>query len=495
MQNFDFKFKPKQRLSEKINKVLSKIVFNLYRNKKFQDLGLNKNALIKFNLDRKDKIREFKKPIPDDPAITPHCITVYDILDFSELVDRKWEFIKILSKFSSGPFRLDPEREINETFDRIKDSYKTQSTGNICHLNFKEKEKFNLIDGITVSYLTGEQSHIILIYNIYPSQKFTLLFKQLINEKVRDIKQIRFNSLRNIIKGKRWISSIQHKPVYPAQNLKKLIQELNYQFKNDIMSHFSIGLFKNDEIKFFPSIIIYEYDKEKTKTYLEEIFNRLRIINLDLYSDDSVHLYLPSDTSESVQIYFPKVSDSDDPFSTVQNLSIGYSYALASYWTLLNITELHKEVYVRLRKKTFKYLKRNKDSLFHSDAIKIKKEINLHFWKFERIIEDFSIKKYSFQLTNIPDLKTKPNNEKLEPKEFKEDLLKWTKHSTEDLKDSYNDISRTFKRISDDNLIKANMNLQKILLGIAILSVILTIYAANSTLINQKIKLIWNYLV
>lgn len=499
MREYTFKYKPyKRNLKSRINLLLSNFLFSLYRNKLFQKLKLNKNGLIRHSVEKGEERYNFqyKIKIPKNLQLEPYTITLYDLVDFDELIDNKKKFIRILSKYKGGFLQKDPEKEINKSLKKLKDSYKTISYGRIYYNDLKDDSKTDLINGISYDYVKGKQSFMLLIYTIFPSQKFKDLFKEYINKTVKDESEIIFNSIRNIIKGKKWITSIHYKPIYPYHRITKLYNEINYQFKKRVISDLNMGVFNTNRKFLFPNVITYEYDKTQTESYLKEFFNRMRIIQKNLYSDDSVFIHFPDNYSSGMEVFIPKTSDSEkqkDPFSSVEYLSETYLSAISPFWTLLSVTNLYKSHYVKIRRKMYSYLSKGKDSIFLKKAINLKRKINFISWQLERICKDFSSKIYESHLEyhGISNLKNNSQRENVESTEFRKDLINSTKHATNELIDSFKDISTTFEKINSDNLVKTNMKLQRLLLFIAVLSILLTIYSANSEWFNDIfIKLI-----
>lgn len=493
MIDYQFKYRRNKRsLKRRVNLVLSNLLFGLYKNKLFKRLRLNKNEMIRYTVEEHGGKRRlpFKKEIPKNPEIEPYAITLFDIVEFDELISMKKKLVRVLSRFKGGTFAKDAVHEVDRALKQLKDSYKTISYGNIYYNNLKDNGNVELIDAISYGYVKGLQSHMIMTYIIYPSKKFKDYFKQAINEDIRDESEIIFNSLKKIFQGRRAIASVHHKPIYPGKLVYQFIDEINYQFKKEIISEFNCGLFNSDSKMLFPSIVTYDYDVEKTKDYFDEIINRLRIIDWNLYSKDSIFFHFPDNFSKSLELFIPRPSSPEkqkDPFSSVSYINENYVSALSPFWTLLNISEYYKPPFIELRRKVFKYLKENSDSIFLKCTLKLRSELNLKWWQLERISKDFSSLIYNNHLSysGIPKLENKPRIPGAKPNEFKEDIIQVTKNTTEELLDTFEELNSTFKRISEDNIARANMRLQSVLLGIAILAILLTIYGANSNWFNS----------
>lgn len=495
MSDYNFKYKPHRKENRRtLNSFFSNIFIKLYKNKLFQKLKLNKNRYLKYIIDNQNKGSGlfFKCEIPENPAIEPFSVTLYDLVDFKEFVDNRKIFERLLSKYKSRPSSFSPKYEIDDAFDKLSNSYKVISYGSFCQNDLRHIPKADLIDSISYGYIKGEQLYMILSYTLFPSKKFVNAFKKCINEQIRDDTEIIFNSFKNILKGEKWIISINRKPIYPISYINSLYNELMLQFKLYIISDLNFGLFNTNDKILFPYIVTYEYNKTQTDVYFKGIKERLDIIDWDLYSDDSIMIHFPKKNYSTLEIFLPKNEVSDDlnsQFESVLYRSDNYVKAISSFWTLLNVTELHKATYVTMRKKTFSYFKQNKDSLFFSKAINLKRDLNSVLMQMEEICKDFSSEIFNEHPSffGIPDLKTSYGVNNNIVKEFKQDLINTTKLESDDLIRSFIKLNNSFSKISNDNLIRSNMRLQKILLIVAIISILLTTYGANFEWFNNQI--------
>ena len=175
-------------------------------------------------------------------------------------------------------------------------------------------------------------------------------------------------------------------------------------------------------------------------------------------------------------------------------MSDNYINAISSYWLLINLAALHKLNIVKLRKKTFIYIRKNKVSLFLRKIIKLKNKITLDWISFERIRKDFSTDIFNSNLNffGIPALYNIPFMSGMKPNEFKNDLVQSSINSSIDIKDTYEDILKLYSHVSEDNTLRANMRLQRLLFWIALIGVLVAIYSTNSHLFNSWIKYLLN---
>ena len=93
----------------------------------------------------------------------------------------------------------------------------------------------------------------------------------------------------------------------------------------------------------------------------------------------------------------------------------------------------------------------------------------------------------------MPLLKNKTHDNK--EVAFGEQLIDSTQRYCDSLLQSYGELNQVCKDVNENNMLQANMRLQRILLWLALIGTILTIYGANSQYCNAKLLLGWNYLM
>ncbi|MCU0439487.1 MAG: hypothetical protein MUC49_16460 [Raineya sp.] len=491
MEDYKFKYKPNPiTLKERINLFISNLIFKLYQNKIFKKLKLDKNIFIKYYVNKEIKLTEENK-IPENPAIIPYSLTFCDVFDFENFLKEKNTFIKLFSQYKTGWPAKKPREEIDKCFVGLENAYKTVAFGEMYYNNLQGVANVDLIDGISYKYIKGEQSKIILIYEIYPSQKFKDLFKKIFKLQMQEKYQILLSPLIDVFKFKKIKAYTSTQYTFPSIHFQILFDEVNYQLKKYIVKDLKKGVFGNKKRVLFPSIVTFEYEADKTAEYMEDILLKLGISNMTIYSKDTTMIYLPDNQLESMMMFISKHKDNESEsqieksLASVSYLSGSYLNAVLPFWASLGIIEFFKSKYVMFRKEIYTYLSHNKDSIFLSKAIRIKKEFNLYFLQLKVIKKDFSSKIYNYYLNNkdFPDLENKQRTQN----KFKQEIVKNRDYSISELMKSFEEIEETFKSISNDNLVKANMRLQKILLLMSSLGALLTIYGANAKWFNEKL--------
>ncbi|MRT94147.1 hypothetical protein [Ancylomarina sp. 16SWW S1-10-2] len=446
--------------------------------------------------------KRHKSKIPKNPNFNVHSITFLDCVELEDYKKLENRLIKITSKYKGREFSIDPNIDISKAFKKFDSDYNTISFGHLYHNDTKGNEELDLIDGISYGYVKGAKSHLVMTYTITPSDKFHSLFRQSINEEITSESEINFKSIKQIIKTKQLISSIGNKYKNSEYWIEALFNEISFQFKTEVISNLNLGVFNlNNEI-LFPRITSFEYEPNEFKSYQNEIFDKLNISRPNLYSGSNVILSLTNvdysrKTSFGLEIFIPNNTDVEkEPFNHISFLSKNYMQAIASYWILINLSCLRKQDIVELRKRTFKYFRKNKISLFLRKVISLKNNLTLNWISFENIRKDFTADTFKYILNKfeVPDSHNSPWDKEVKPYEFKESLVQLTEGTSSDIKKSYEEILELHSHIVEDNSLRASMRLQKILLIIALIGIILTLYGANSEWCNSWIEYFLNKL-
>lgn len=506
--NYRFTYKSRferRNVNQKINKIFSDFIFSLYENKLFQKLKLDKNLFLKSHVQfgRKRSIPKLNKSkIPENPKLDIYSITLLDCIELENSQKLKNRLINIISKYKGGFLSDDPITKLNKAFKKFDSDYKTISWGNLFYNDTKDNEELNLIDGISYGYIKGAQSHFIITYTIFPSEKFKELFKESLKSEIIEEFEIKFKSLKQILRTKKLYTSINSDVKIPGFWIEKLFNEITFQFKKEVISSSKLGVFNLDKKVLFPRIISFEYDTKEFPYYKDELFHMLDISIHDYYTGSEKIFTLKNvdyskKSSYGIEIFIPYKTDEEkrkDQFNAIAYLSSNYVQAIASYWTLINISDLRKQSIVELRKQTFKYIRKNKISLFLGKVIKLKNKLNLEWLGFERIRKDFTsdIFKRQLNLHGIPDSLNLPWIQGVQPDEFKKSLAVWSNYISNDIKNTYEEIIELHSHIAEDNSLRANMRLQRLLLFIAIIGIILAIYSANSHWFNSWIEYFLN---
>ena len=503
---YNFKFKSKfdrKSWKENANNLASKFLFLIYDNILFKKLKLDRNIQLKSMTASGLKSSLFKpkdSKIPNEPNLNIHSITLLDCIENEDAVQIRNLLTKVVSKYNDRYPSEEPSVIIKKAFEKFDSEYKTTSWGRIYYNNLKDNEEIDLIDGVSYNYVKGAQSHFVLYYTLYPSEKFKSLFKESLKAETTEKFVIIFNSLKQIVKTKRLFSAIKHKVKKDGFWTDKLLKEINFQAKTRLIKGVKLGFF-NKHIDLFPTIITFEHDSSEFNTYCEELLNVLNVNPQDHYRySDIIFTLNNSDYSKSflnsIEIFIPFKSyeEKKDPFNDVSFLSSFYICAIAPYWLLINVSSFNKQKIIEHRKKTFLYIRKNRVSIFLKKVIKLKNDLSLDWINFERIRKDFSAEIFKHQLKSlgIPDAHNTPIINGANTEEFKEALISYAAHTSMDIKKSYDEILELYKYIGEDNTTRANMRLQRLLVFIAIIGILLAIYGANSNWFNSWIKFYLN---
>lgn len=502
--NYNFRYKSKfekKCFNQKLNKIFSYLLFFLYNNRLLKKLKLDRNKYLKGHIhfeENRQNPKLKKSKIPENPNLNVYNITFLDCIDLEDSQKLKNRLIKLISRYKGDFMSGDPHEELNTKFEKFDSEYETISYGHLFHNDTKANKELDLIDGITYGYVKAAQSHFVITYTINPSDKFKRLFKQSIDQETTLESEINFKSIKQIIKTKRLFSSIGLKFKTPEYWVEKLFNEITFQFKTEVVSNLKIGIFNLSDKVLFPRITSFEYDPIEFKDYEGEIFNRLHISKHNMYTGSDIIFSLKNvdyskKSSNGLEMFIPyKTNDEKekDPFNAISYLSSTYMQAIASYWTLINLSCLREQDIVELRNKTFKYIRRNKISLFLRKVIRLKNNLTLNWISFERIRKDFSndIFKHLLYAHEIPDTFNSPRLQGTQPDEFKKSLIHLTETKSNNIKNSYEEILELHSHIGKDNLLRASMKLQRFLFIIALIGIILTLYGSNSDWCNSWIE-------
>ncbi len=505
--NYNFKYKSKFdkiNLRHKANKFASKILFSLYDNWLFKKLKFDRNNFLKSYIlfgERGDVLNFENSAIPDDPQINTFSITLIDCIENEDADQIKNRLINVVSKYKGGFLTEDPSIKIKKAFEKFDSEYKTTSWGSIYYNDLKDNHEIDLIDGISYDYIKGAQSHFVLCYTLYPSEKFKSLFKESLKTKISEESVINFKSFKQMIKTKRLFASISRNAKHRGYWTEKLFNEINFQAKTHLIKEVKLGVF-NKQKELFPRIVTFEIDPAEFNTYSNELLNILNVNPQDNYRySDIVFTLNNSDYSKSfansLELFIPYKSEEQkqaDPFNDVSYLSNNYISAIAPFWLLINISSLNKQKIIDHRKKTFIYIRKNRVTIFLKKVITLKNRLSLDWISFERIRKDFSTEIFKGQLKflGIPDAHNTPIIQGANAQEFKETLNNYATYTSNDIKNSYDEILELYTHISEDNSTRANMRLQKRLFYIALLGIILAIYGANNNWFNSWIEFYLN---
>lgn len=506
MKDFNFKYKPfyeKSSIKKYFLSNLERIIRWRYNNKIFKKLKLNRNPLLSHiygsEKRREDFYNIFKLNLPD-LEILPFSFTFTDTIEIEKINLFKSELTQLVSKHDPGLLSGQPSTAINKALEKFTTQYKGTGWGKIYFNNLRKNKKLDLIDGISYEYIKGDQSHLIINYIVYPTQKFKELFKSILNIEPTGTMRLEFNSLKRILNKKRLVATVHQKPVFSSHILFKLYNEINFQCKSFLSTEISCGIFLKEKKYLFPAMICHTYDPNLYKQYAKKIFQLLDFTRNSNYFDDiSKQFYsipyvnLNNKSSQYLQYFIPsqtEIEKEKNPFDSASYLSENYSVALAPSWFLINLTGYLKTKFVKNRIETFKYISRKNDTLFLKKALALKRKLTTDWFVLHRLSNDFSSKitNHYLHFLGVPDaLKEERFKDDIKT-ELKKDLGEYTKNTTEDLKNTFTELQDVFKQISEDYNTRANMRLQFLLLMLAILGIVLTIYSANAPYFNEWLK-------
>lgn len=494
-------------LEKKFSHYCSKKIIKLYKSEIFQKLQLNSNELIKQTIEHeKDNILYLKNEIPKENSLSIQIVSFFEIIPIENLKEFQSNLLKLLSIHKSGFPYKDPQ-EIAKSLNEIENRYKGFSWGNFGNLDLKRDPKLDLVDSISLHYTKGEESTFVIEYRIKPSAKFMKLFKELIIKDSEEGITIHLNSLKNIIKSKRLSNKISYETIHTDYFVNRLIQDLNFQIKSNVGKMLEFGLFQKSKDYLYPCIFILQVDKKEYFQY-ENAFNlSIGIENLDTFisgrNDQILHMPYANLTKKPFEIFsiiFLKESILDHGnLKNKQNNEENYSISANNYlksispiWCAINFYALNQAILIKQRKETFKYLNKNKDSLFLKEAIKLKYEILHNSLTMKRITKDYSDSIFKTLLNYFP--LPKSYRRQNSSSDFKSEILRYVASMGADIANEFQNLNSIFKEISEDNVTRSNMKIQRILIMITILGILVAVYSSNASYFNNLVNCKLNHI-
>jgi hypothetical protein len=480
-------------LKDKLNTWSSKQVFKLYENKLFQRLKLDSDYFIKGHIEyyKKGGHSTFSNSLSQDHSFTPLRFSFFDIIPLEHSKTFKQNFISLATTYKAA-FMMKKAGEVSKIFDDFESHYKSVSWGHFYTNDIRKNKEIDLIDFITFNYIKGPQSTFVVEYDVTPSEKFRNLFKEFLakDEEVRHV--INFNSLKTLFKSKRLTNTLTSSFLGSNYFTRRLIQDLNYQVKSFFGSKLELGLFFKSKNYLYPCISIFEAPKNDFLASKEDFYSALGTGEWDNFITDSNDLIfnlpriqLSKRPFENLTIIF--LNEEEKPKDTLHStgfLSDQYIKAIAPLFCSLNYSCLCQTFLASQRSQTFKYFNRNKDSLFLKEAIKLKYQITANWLTLSLITNDYKSTIFKNQLhsTGIPKMlrKASHNND-----DFKDYLWNYTQNSNNEILNEYEEIRTVFGQISEDNVTRSNMKIQRILFWITIVGVFIAIYSTNTEYFNN----------
>lgn len=471
-------------IGKRFRRFVTKWIFDLYKHDSVLLSKLDKNWMIrsKIEYEKSDKKFKIEPLVTNDSFVIPEAYSFFEIIEIEELDSFKQGFKSLVSKSISVFERNDKTARL----DDLDNSYKTMASGNLAWLNLRNNRDISLGDHLKISYLKGPQSTLIVEYEVTPSMAFLEEFKKLIISETVDVVELRFNSIYNIFKKRSIAKGLQITPYHADFYLHRLAQELNFQLKKLITSKISVGTFAKSKRFLYPCIITYrankdayfnkeneyntvlginEFDSFKTKN-MEVLFN-FPISNLTTKSFNSLSLFYLSNDE--------KIRERSELINYISPL-----FCTVSYVKLIQENILHQ------RKLIFTYFRKNKDSLFLKKAIRLKYPITKNWLSISRIKKDFKQHFYKRQLQHLPSLVNSIRGVEIEFRDF---LWETFENITNDITVEYQEIKSIFQEISEDNITRSNMKIQKILFWLTIVGAAVTVYGTNTAYFNPWIAL------
>jgi hypothetical protein len=504
--DYKFKYKPrriKRPFNQRLNTFVSNAALFLYGNSIFKKLKLdwNRNLRIYAKEGRivKPKIN-IRESIPKNHDLEIYQITFLDCIEIEEAQKFKNCLLNIVPKYKTTVFS-EPRSKLRETFEKFDSTYKTSGWGEFYYCDTSDIKALDLIDGISFGYIKGEQSHFTITYTVFPSEKFQRLFKESFLHENYDTVEIKFNFIWDILKRKRELyNSVSYTPMPIGYWTAKLFDEINFQFKTKVIQSVKVGIYARQKDASFPRICAYEYNKNEFSAYAEAIMKELRIHRWDKYrSGDTIFSFRTLDSLSSVEqspgigIFIPKQPEAER--YTIQLENIGYLAqhyvsAIAPFWVFNSVSSFYKTKLVSLRKRVFLHITKNRITLFLRKSIKLKNDLALDWMNFERLRKDISSDQMKRQLyrLDVPNAVKDDRIQGQKPQEFKQDLLEYTNYNCIDIKSTFEELIELFGHVSENNSLKANMRLQRLLFWFAVIGILLTVYGTNSDWFNAWIE-------
>lgn len=206
---------------------------------------------------------------------------------------------KLISKFSNkqrGVFDISDE-ELKNKLSKIKNSFDTISNGKLFSINFKKvkSEKSDLISFANLSYTKTNESYFILKITIFPSEKFEKIFKKIICDDFTALRVPHYLPYLSILKKRRFIKHESFISNLKAHNLRLLLNDLNFQIKNNITKHINGYFHASRYSNSLPCIEYYEVEDindMKKDTKLQDIFETDYNNHHYALNDNKVEIYL-----------------------------------------------------------------------------------------------------------------------------------------------------------------------------------------------------------
>lgn len=194
-----------------------------------------------------------------------HCCEVIDIDGFDQQVLKL--MLRDGYKYRKHGVFSSRTKELQELLINVKNDLDIMKWGTLFTIDVKKTkcaEKCDLIDKIDVRYVKTLESYFILSYVVRPSQKFDESLNRIIQENNTWLERINYNTWREILKTKIFISHYNLHINSKSANVSGLIDDLKHQLHSQFVKKYG-GLFSKDGgSEALPSIEYYETDSIDT---------------------------------------------------------------------------------------------------------------------------------------------------------------------------------------------------------------------------------------
>lgn len=168
----------------------------------------------------------------------------------------------IIYKFSNDKlFKSSQDKEnLKRNLAEIKKKLDTISWGSLFYIDYEKRRKQSndLISIADVTYIKTNESFFIIKIKIKPSEKFKMLFAEIIKNEDFTLSRQHFHSFIKILKTKRFHSHESFNISSKCLGLENLLSDLNQQVKKNLTKNFK-GYFHNSKIDaLLPTIEYYE---------------------------------------------------------------------------------------------------------------------------------------------------------------------------------------------------------------------------------------------
>lgn len=487
--------------ADRRNKYFSNLLYSFYRSKWYDAIGLTGDLMIKKNCHGWESEHLLENNTVYE-GLEVNNILFSDIVRAEDVKSFQKEIVRVTSRLKPQSLtNKNPKKEFNDALGNVGTEYNSMSSNTVYYGEVPISIDADLIDQISIGYLRGRESTLIVKYTVFPSDKFQVLLKEYLEMDDINTYEISNVSLKDFFRVKEgYYSGYKTTFQRPQYWVTKLFSEINYQLKFQILKGLKSGVFVNEKKLLFPSIACFSYDRDKFPAYEKSLFRAFetrfsmpyRFEDLRLTMDDCD---LKENSFSQINIFISKrkPEERERGLNSVGYVTKNYSQNILPQFILINLAKLQRKTIVNFRNEIFKQIRRNRVSLFMTKTVKIKNQLTLKVINFNRVKKDIVRDQlnplFKFYDSDIPNALRDCLNEKCTKEHsFNSELKSHMEDSINDIDKSFKDISALYQTISDDNLGRANMRLQRLLFWMAITGIVLTIYGSNTQWANSWIE-------